>query len=403
MAAFIRRFSREETILYNLRSPFINKYGNLAKWHVKAFGLLSCSHPILHDTESASAISPDCSFLNRPQLSASTKAACPRPPGFTTGDGVLGFSFKFLSSPTSFSPRYAAPNHAGTSSYRKATETNIVKRTDQLFTAADERESLKMRLSEECQTKSQCNNLTGNSQMNRGKVMHNSKESVHPSHFTNKNFLRQTKRNMLQQVRHFASNSRKSTSHKKEKSYYDVLGVTPHATQAQVKGAYFKLSKIYHPDKNAGSKAAQTQFASINEAYSILGNLTLRKRYDRGTLSQRDVYGEVSEEEKEREEDARAGPMYTGSGLPFDMEAKRQAKNFDDFLSKHYKAALDKEQRDRAERQERIDEYMELQKKAKLSPIVLAAFMLMAVILATKSVASNAVNKKLREPNKDNQ
>ena len=192
------------------------------------------------------------------------------------------------------------------------------------------------------------------------------------------------------QVRHYAAHHRWPASRKKEKTYYEVLGITPNVTQAQVKEAFFKLSKVYHPDKNAGSKEAQRQFAAINEAYSVLRNVTLRKRYDRGTLRQQDVHGEMSEEEKAKEKHA-GDPIYTESGLPFHKEAERYAKSMDDFFSNHYKEARVKEQRDRAERKQRMDEYMELQQKAKMSPLILATFMLLAVTLGIKSV-SNAGN-----------
>ncbi|XP_071476478.1 dnaJ homolog subfamily C member 30, mitochondrial-like [Diadema antillarum] len=183
---------------------------------------------------------------------------------------------------------------------------------------------------------------------------------------------------------------------KRDRNYYEVLNITPNATQAQVKEAFFKLSKVYHPDKNAGSKEAQRQFSSINEAYSVLGNLTLRKRYDRGTLNQKDIYGEVKEEEVDKATFSGAA-TYTTGGIPFHEEAERQAKKMDAFFESHYKAAREKEQQDRVDRQRRIDEYMELQSKAKHSPIILAAFIVTAIGLAVKSVIYDSkVDKKLR-------
>ncbi|GLH01015.1 Protein tumorous imaginal discs, mitochondrial [Gryllus bimaculatus] len=69
------------------------------------------------------------------------------------------------------------------------------------------------------------------------------------------------------------------------KSYYDTLGVTPHATQNDIKAAYYKLSMMYHPDKNKGSEEASQKFRDITEAYEILGNFRLKKLYDKGLLS----------------------------------------------------------------------------------------------------------------------
>ena len=69
------------------------------------------------------------------------------------------------------------------------------------------------------------------------------------------------------------------------KNYYLILGVLPNATQADIKSAYYKLSKIYHPDKNQGSKFAAEKFQLITAAYEVLGNHDNRRRYDKGFLS----------------------------------------------------------------------------------------------------------------------
>lgn len=73
-----------------------------------------------------------------------------------------------------------------------------------------------------------------------------------------------------------------TTSAAYAKSHYDVLGLTPKATQAEIKTAYYKLSKVYHPDKNQGSSDAATKFRDITSAYEILGNVRTRKLYDKG-------------------------------------------------------------------------------------------------------------------------
>jgi DnaJ family protein C protein 30 len=53
------------------------------------------------------------------------------------------------------------------------------------------------------------------------------------------------------------------------RSHYDALGVTPSSTQAEIKSAYYKLSKLYHPDRNKGSDVAAAHFKTINEAYEV--------------------------------------------------------------------------------------------------------------------------------------
>ena len=64
------------------------------------------------------------------------------------------------------------------------------------------------------------------------------------------------------------------------KDYYALLGVTPDATAAQIKSAYRKLAKQYHPDVNDSSDAAD-RFREITEAYDTLTDPDRRRRYDR--------------------------------------------------------------------------------------------------------------------------
>lgn len=70
--------------------------------------------------------------------------------------------------------------------------------------------------------------------------------------------------------------------HQRRTSHYDSLGITPKATQTDVKAAYYKLSMVYHPDKNKGCVDAADKFRDINAAYEILGNFKLRRLYDKG-------------------------------------------------------------------------------------------------------------------------
>lgn len=63
-------------------------------------------------------------------------------------------------------------------------------------------------------------------------------------------------------------------------SFYQILGISEDASQLEVKLAYRKLAKRYHPDVNAGAKGAEEQFKGIVEAYSTLSDFTARKDYD---------------------------------------------------------------------------------------------------------------------------
>lgn len=64
------------------------------------------------------------------------------------------------------------------------------------------------------------------------------------------------------------------------KDYYDVLGVPRSASEGEVKSAYRKLAKQYHPDKNAGDSKASERFKEIGEAYAVLADAEKRKLYD---------------------------------------------------------------------------------------------------------------------------
>lgn len=66
-----------------------------------------------------------------------------------------------------------------------------------------------------------------------------------------------------------------------KRDYYDVLGVSRNADQAEIKAAYRKLAIKYHPDKNPDNKEAEEKFKEAAEAYEVLSNPEKRQRYDR--------------------------------------------------------------------------------------------------------------------------
>jgi molecular chaperone DnaJ len=91
--------------------------------------------------------------------------------------------------------------------------------------------------------------------------------------------------------------------------YYDTLGVKKGASEEEVKKAYRKLARKWHPDANPGDGQAEERFKEIQEAYSVLSDPEKRKQYD-------------------------AGGMFGGGGFRFDPSAFRtNVGSFGDILS----------------------------------------------------------------------
>src|SRR3954454_11896268 len=68
------------------------------------------------------------------------------------------------------------------------------------------------------------------------------------------------------------------------RDYYEVLGVARDASEADIKKAYRKLARQYHPDRNPGDKISEEKFKEVQGAYDILGDADKRKTYDAGGM-----------------------------------------------------------------------------------------------------------------------
>ena len=68
-----------------------------------------------------------------------------------------------------------------------------------------------------------------------------------------------------------------------KKDYYEVLGLSRQASDDEIKKSFKKLAMKYHPDRNPDNPKAEESFKEAKEAYEVLSDEELRKKYDEGT------------------------------------------------------------------------------------------------------------------------
>ena len=102
------------------------------------------------------------------------------------------------------------------------------------------------------------------------------------------------------------------------KDYYQILGVNKSASQEDIKKAFRKLARKYHPDVNQGNKDAEARFKEVNEAYEVLSDPDKRQKYDQ--------FGQYWRQ---------AGQGFGGAGAGVDMSGFDfgQYSSFDDFIN----------------------------------------------------------------------
>ncbi|XP_059400929.1 uncharacterized protein LOC132132537 [Carassius carassius] len=174
-----------------------------------------------------------------------------------------------------------------------------------------------------------------------------------------------------------------SPLYKSKSAYYDILEVSPTATHVQIKTAYYKQSFIYHPDKNAGSEEAAFRFSQISEAYSVLGNKALRRKYDHGILSQADLLGTSKPAGRERESPA-SGQQSRARHSPSVGATQQNIFDFDTFIRSHYGEQLKREQEIRQRREELIrkkEEQVEDMELGRMKEIAVGIMLAMAVMI----------------------
>ncbi|XP_044261118.1 dnaJ homolog subfamily C member 30, mitochondrial-like [Tribolium madens] len=153
----------------------------------------------------------------------------------------------------------------------------------------------------------------------------------------------------------------------KKKSHYDSLGISAKATQADVKTAYYKLSKVYHPDRNKDSEDAAEKFRDITEAYEVLGNVKSRKLYDRGLYFEGATSGVVRDDiplkkfYKSRDTQSRPPTEY----------GRTTVYDFDEWSKAHYGATFQNTLRYRAREKMKMKREQELNEHVKAEKMVL--------------------------------
>ncbi len=185
-------------------------------------------------------------------------------------------------------------------------------------------------------------------------------------------------------IRPYSTNGAQSEPLFKTKTgYYEILGVTPTATQAQVKTAYYKQSFIYHPDRNASSDEATVRFSEINEAYTVLGNKALRKKYDRGLLSRSDLVATGRPSGKDTT--GSSGTRQTGSRRSvMGADSRGGVFDFDKFFKAHYGEQLQREKHVRFRKEEMLrkeQETMAEKKMGRMMEIGVGMMLAMAVAI----------------------
>ena len=94
--------------------------------------------------------------------------------------------------------------------------------------------------------------------------------------------------------------------------YYKILGIPKNASEADIKKAYRKLARKYHPDLNPNDKVAEKKFKEINEANEVLSNLENRKKYDAYGEHWQNV--EAYEQKKQRQRQYERSSQGTSGG-----------------------------------------------------------------------------------------
>ncbi|WP_139488172.1 J domain-containing protein [Brevibacillus dissolubilis] len=113
-------------------------------------------------------------------------------------------------------------------------------------------------------------------------------------------------------------------------NYYEILGLHPQATPAEIKKAYRVLAKKHHPDANGGSAESAEKFKQINEAYRTLSDEVERSAYDARMAGQ--GAGQKHGSRGSQQQQAGAGAAHQQAGYANGFDFQNIEKNFAQFF-----------------------------------------------------------------------
>lgn len=175
-------------------------------------------------------------------------------------------------------------------------------------------------------------------------------------------------------------------------NHYQVLGLTPKATQSDIKASYYKLSKLYHPDvsQNDQNEEASNKFRQITAAYEILGNLKLRRMYDKGLLPREGITFRnttTSDDDDDFVKEPANSPYKRTRSQP--STGRTEIYDFDEWSRLHYGNAINRRNVAREKMENRRGTRAEDEKQFQSNDFVSGAIFSILILTMLTAVASS--------------